>query len=136
MYDYMRTLHARFCREPELRSTRAELEQLLRHVPILLPEGEGFAPPKDDPVGDLERNMSFSQPLRYVTMVKQLAAMPLYVSVGLGVAVTNQTAALALDPNIRMPPIIAGPAYPKVVAYRTLEQNPLMKDFVKLIHTA
>ena len=86
--------------------TRAELEQLLRHVPILLPEGEGFAPPKDDPVGDLERNMSFSQPLRHVTMVKQLAAMPLYVSVGLGVAVTNQTAALALDPNIRMLPII------------------------------
>lgn len=116
--------------------TRAELEQLLRHVPILLPEGEGFAPPKDDPVGDLERNMSFSQPLRHVTMVKQLAAMPLYVSVGLGVAVTNQTAALALDPNIRMLPIIDGPAYPKVVAYRTLEQNPLMKDFVKLIHTA
>ena len=116
--------------------TRAELEQLLRHVPILLPEGEGFAPPKDDPVGDLERNMSFSQPLRYVTMVKQLAAMPLYVSVGLGVAVTNQTAALALDPNIRMLPIIDGPAYPKVVAYCTLEQNPLMKDFVKLIHTA
>lgn len=116
--------------------TRAELEQLLRHVPILLPEGEGFAPPKDDSVGDLERNMSFSQPLRYVTMVKQLAAMPLYVSVGLGVAVTNQTAALALDPNIRMLPIIDGPAYPKVVAYRTLEQNPLMKDFVKLIHTA
>ena len=116
--------------------TRAELEQLLRHVPILLPEGEGFAPPKDDPVGDLERNMSFSQPLRYVTMVKQLAAMPLYVSVGLGVAVTNQTAALALDLNIRMLPIIDGPAYPKVVAYRTLEQNPLMKDFVKLIHTA
>lgn len=116
--------------------TRAELEQLLRHVPILLPEGEGFAPPKDDPVGDLERNMSFSQPLRHVTMVKQLAAMPLYVSVGLGVAVTNQAAALALDPNIRMLPIIDGPAYPKVVAYRTLEQNPLMKDFVKLIHTA
>lgn len=116
--------------------TRAELEQLLRHVPILLPEGEGFAPPKDDPVGDLERNMSFSQPLRHVTMVKQLAAMPLYVSVGLGVAVTNQIAALALDPNIRMLPIIDGPAYPKVVAYRTLEQNPLMKDFVKLIHTA
>ena len=116
--------------------TRAELEQLLRHVPILLPEGEGFAPPKDDPMGDLERNMSFSQPLRHVTMVKQLAAMPLYVSVGLGVAVTNQTAALALDPNIRMLPIIDGPAYPKVVAYRTLEQNPLMKDFVKLIHTA
>ena len=116
--------------------TRAELEQLLRHVPILLPEGEGFAPPKDDPVGDLERNMSFSQPLRHVTMVKQLAAMPLYVSVGLGVAVTNQTAALALDPNIRMLPIIDGPAYPKVVAYRTLEQNPLMKDYVKLIHTA
>ena len=116
--------------------TRAELEQLLRHVPILLPEGEGFAPPKDDPVGDLERNMSFSQPLRHVTMVKQLAAMPLYVSVGLGVAVTNQTAALALDPNIRMLPIIDGPAYPKVVAYGTLEQNPLMKDFVKLIHTA
>ena len=116
--------------------TRAELEQLLRHVPILLPEGEGFAPPKDDPVGDLERNMSFSQPLRHVTRVKQLAAMPLYVSVGLGVAVTNQTAALALDPNIRMLPIIDGPAYPKVVAYRTLEQNPLMKDFVKLIHTA
>lgn len=116
--------------------TRAELEQLLRHVPILPPEGEGFAPPKDDPVGDLERNMSFSQPLRHVTMVKQLAAMPLYVSVGLGVAVTNQTAALALDPNIRMLPIIDGPAYPKVVAYRTLEQNPLMKDFVKLIHTA
>ena len=116
--------------------TRAELEQLLRHVPILLPEGEGFAPPKDDPVGDLERNMSFSQPLRHVTMVKQLAAMPLYVSVGLGVAVTNQTAAFALDPNIRMLPIIDGPAYPKVVAYRTLEQNPLMKDFVKLIHTA
>ena len=55
---------------------------------------------------------------------------------GLGVAVTNQTAALALDPNIRMLPIIDGPAYPKVVAYRTLEQNPLMKDFVKLIHTA
>ena len=27
MYDYMKALHARFCREPELQKAREELEQ-------------------------------------------------------------------------------------------------------------
>ena len=36
MYDYMRTLHARFCREPELRSTRAELDQAYKEIKVRL----------------------------------------------------------------------------------------------------
>ena len=32
MYDYMRTLHARFCREPELQKAREELEQAYREI--------------------------------------------------------------------------------------------------------
>ena len=32
MYDYMRALHARFCREPELQSTRAELDRSYREI--------------------------------------------------------------------------------------------------------
>ena len=32
MYDYMRALHARFCREPELRRTREELAQVYREI--------------------------------------------------------------------------------------------------------
>ena len=32
MYDYMRALHARFCREPELQKVRAELEQTYREI--------------------------------------------------------------------------------------------------------
>ena len=27
MYDYMKALHARFCREPELQKVRAELDR-------------------------------------------------------------------------------------------------------------
>ena len=117
--------------------TRSELEQILQALPpLLLPEGEGFAPPRNDPVGDLERNMGFVHPLRRVSMIKQLTAMPLYISAGLGVTIANRTAVLGADPNIRMIPITDGPAYPKVVVYRSLEENPLMKGFVKLIETA
>ena len=36
MYDYMRTLHARFCREPELQSTRAELDQAYKEIKVRL----------------------------------------------------------------------------------------------------
>ena len=32
MNDYMRALHARFCREPELQKVRAELEQTYREI--------------------------------------------------------------------------------------------------------
>ena len=32
MYDYMRALHARFCREPELGRTREELAQVYREI--------------------------------------------------------------------------------------------------------
>ena len=44
MYDYMKALHARFCREPELRSTRAELEQAYREIKekLHLPEQESL----------------------------------------------------------------------------------------------
>ena len=32
MYDYMRALHARFCREPELQKAREELEQAYKEI--------------------------------------------------------------------------------------------------------
>ena len=32
MYDYMRALHARSCREPELQKARGELEQAYREI--------------------------------------------------------------------------------------------------------
>ena len=32
MYDYMKALHTRFCREPELQKVRAELEQAYREI--------------------------------------------------------------------------------------------------------
>ena len=32
MYDYMKALHARFCREPELQKAREELEQAYRET--------------------------------------------------------------------------------------------------------
>ena len=36
MYDYMRALHARFCREPELQKAREELEQAYREIKVRL----------------------------------------------------------------------------------------------------
>ena len=32
MYDYMKALHARFCREPELQKVREELDQAYREI--------------------------------------------------------------------------------------------------------
>ena len=32
MHDYMRALHARFCREPELQKARAELDRAYREI--------------------------------------------------------------------------------------------------------
>ena len=32
MYDYMRALHARFCREPELQKVRVEMERTYREI--------------------------------------------------------------------------------------------------------
>ena len=32
MYDYMRALHARFCREPEFQKVRAELDRSYREI--------------------------------------------------------------------------------------------------------
>ena len=32
MYDYMRALHARFCKEPELQKVRAEMERTYREI--------------------------------------------------------------------------------------------------------
>ena len=32
MYDYMKALHARFCREPDLQEVRAELDQAYREI--------------------------------------------------------------------------------------------------------
>ena len=32
MYDYMKALHARFCREPEFQKARAELERSYREI--------------------------------------------------------------------------------------------------------
>ena len=32
MYDYMRALHARFCREPEFQKVREELDQVYREI--------------------------------------------------------------------------------------------------------
>ena len=32
MYDYMKALHARFCREPELQKDREELDQAYREI--------------------------------------------------------------------------------------------------------
>ena len=115
--------------------TCRELEGLFQDIPLLLPEGDGFAPPKEDPVGDLERNMSFAQPLRRVMMVQYITAMPLYVAAGLGAAITNRTALLGAEPDVRMIPILDGPVYPKIAAYRSLDQNPLMNDLVKLMET-
>ena len=36
MYDYMRALHARFCREPELQKVRAEMERTYREIKVRL----------------------------------------------------------------------------------------------------
>ena len=115
--------------------TCRELEGLFQDIPLLLPEGDGFAPPKEDPVGDLERNMGFAQPLRRVMMVRYITAMPLCVAAGLGAAITNRTALLGAEPGVRMIPILDAPVYPKIAAYRSLYQNPLMNDLVKLMET-
>ena len=32
MYDYMKALHARFCREPELQKAQKELEQVYKEI--------------------------------------------------------------------------------------------------------
>ena len=32
MYDYMKALHARFCREPDLQKVRAELDRAYREI--------------------------------------------------------------------------------------------------------
>ena len=32
MYDYMKALHARFCKEPELQKVRAEMERAYREI--------------------------------------------------------------------------------------------------------
>ena len=32
MFDYMRALHARFCKEPELQKVRAEMERTYREI--------------------------------------------------------------------------------------------------------
>ena len=32
MYDYMRALHARFCKEPEFQKVRAEMERTYREI--------------------------------------------------------------------------------------------------------
>ena len=32
MHDYMKALHARFCREPELQKVRAELDRAYREI--------------------------------------------------------------------------------------------------------
>ena len=32
MYDYMKALHARFCKEPELQKVRAELDRAYREI--------------------------------------------------------------------------------------------------------
>ena len=34
MYDYMKALHARFCREPELQRTQAELDQAYKEIKV------------------------------------------------------------------------------------------------------
>ena len=36
MYDYMKALHARFCREPELQKAREELDQAYREIKVRL----------------------------------------------------------------------------------------------------
>ena len=36
MHDYMKALHARFCREPELQKAREELEQAYREIKVRL----------------------------------------------------------------------------------------------------
>ena len=36
MYDYMKALHARFCREPELQRTQAELDQAYKEIKVRL----------------------------------------------------------------------------------------------------
>lgn len=115
--------------------TRAELEALLPHVPLIMPDGEGFAPPTDNPVEDFRRDMKFSRPLTHVIKVKQLASLSLYVAAGLGVAVSNLTSIMAIDPNIRMIPISDGPTYSKIVAYRTPVQKPLIQDLENLINS-
>ena len=42
MYDYMKALHARFCKEPELQKVRAEMERTYREIKekLHLPEQE------------------------------------------------------------------------------------------------
>ena len=36
MHDYMKALHARFCREPELQEVRAELDRSYREIKVRL----------------------------------------------------------------------------------------------------
>ena len=36
MRDYMKALHARFCREPELQRTQAELDQAYKEIKVRL----------------------------------------------------------------------------------------------------
>ena len=36
MHDYMKALHARFCREPELQRTQAELDQAYKEIKVRL----------------------------------------------------------------------------------------------------
>ena len=36
MHDYMKALHARFCREPELQKARVELDQTYREIKVKL----------------------------------------------------------------------------------------------------
>ena len=36
MYDYMKALHARFCKEPELQKVRAELDRAYKEIKVRL----------------------------------------------------------------------------------------------------
>ena len=66
MYDYMRALHARFCREPELRKVRAELDRSYREIKARLGQQDQEALLQ---LADLENELREETSLRHPSLL-------------------------------------------------------------------
>lgn len=117
--------------------TFEEYKTVLKTYPLILITQDNFETPIKDslnePIYEIQRNGSHP-----VSMVATASAVPLHVVSGLGVAITNTTHILSIDPNVRFIELDLSDSemelwkrvFSKGILWKRLNANPVIQEFI------
>ncbi len=110
-----------------------DLEALLSEIPLVMADLDQFPEPLQISLLRFPPFDGLGPKAGQLKLLSAISSVSLYVSLGLGVTLTNQSNLLAHDPNVAMLPVLGAPAITQGLIWRRNCANPLLRQLIALL---